>query len=72
MIKRGGGVRELRLRDIGAHSLGEKHSYSLDIFIDVCDSMGANITNTICERAKQIVSSLGFNTGIAVLSNYCV
>ncbi len=34
--------------------------------------MGANITNTICEKAKEIVNSLGVKTGISILSNYCV
>ena len=33
--------------------------------------MGANITNTICERAKDLVSKMGIKTGIAILSNYC-
>jgi hydroxymethylglutaryl-CoA reductase len=34
--------------------------------------MGANITNTISEKAKEIVNSLGIRTGISILSNYCV
>ncbi len=33
--------------------------------------MGANVTNTISEKAKEIVSKMGIKTGIAVLSNYC-
>jgi len=50
---------------------GEK-SCSLDITIDVCDAMGANITNTIAEKAKEIVARMGIKTGISVLSNYCI
>ena len=34
--------------------------------------MGANITNTLCEKAKDYVSKMGIKTGIAILSNYCV
>lgn len=32
--------------------------------------MGANITNTICEKTKEIISKMGVKTGIAILSNY--
>jgi len=34
--------------------------------------MGANITNTVAEKAKEIVARMGINTGISVLSNYCI
>lgn len=34
--------------------------------------MGANITNTISEKAKEIINGLGIKTGISILSNYCV
>lgn len=34
--------------------------------------MGANITNTLCERTKDYISKMGIKTGIAILSNYCV
>lgn len=33
--------------------------------------MGANIVNTLCEKLKNELVSMGFVTGIAVLSNYC-
>lgn len=39
--------------------------------MNVCDAMGANIVNTLCERAKIEIMKLGINTGIAILSNYC-
>jgi hydroxymethylglutaryl-CoA reductase len=44
----------------------------LDVIINVCDAMGANITNTIAEKAKEIVSFMGIKTGISILSNYCI
>jgi hydroxymethylglutaryl-CoA reductase len=47
-------------------------NYSLDILLDVCDAMGANLTNTIAEKAKEIVSKMGIKTGISILSNYCL
>ena len=46
--------------------------FSVDIFIDVCEAMGANITNTICEKTKKYISSMGIQTGIAILTNYCI
>jgi degradative hydroxymethylglutaryl-CoA reductase len=34
--------------------------------------MGANLTNTLAEKGKEIVSKMGIKTGISVLSNYCL
>ena len=34
--------------------------------------MGANIINTLSEKAKEIVSHMGIQTGISILSNYCL
>ena len=34
--------------------------------------MGANIVNTLSEKAKEIVSNMGIKTGISILSNYCL
>lgn len=45
----------------------------VDIFINVCDSMGANITNTICEHIAPYIQELsGARVGIKILSNLCV
>jgi len=71
MVARGGGVKRIHLRQLKSDEKLKTH-YSLDIIIDVCDAMGANITNTISEKAKEIVNSLGIKTGISILSNYCV
>ena len=49
MVKRGGGVMDLRVREL---SPPYSTKYSVDVFINVCEAMGANITNTICERTK--------------------
>ena len=68
-MKRGGGVLDLRIRELG--EIFSKQ-YCIDIVINVCEAMGANITNMICERAKEFISSMGIRTGIAILSNYCI
>ena len=46
--------------------------YSMDVLIDVREAMGANITNTVAEKAKDIIAKMGVKTGISVLSNYCL
>lgn len=71
MLQRKGGVKEIRFRNIDSVEIGSK-DYSLDILIDVKEAMGANLINTIAERAKEIVSRMGIRTGISILSNYCV
>ena len=49
MVERGGGVVDLRVRELKG-PFSKQHS--VDIFINVCEAMGANITNTLCEKAK--------------------
>jgi hydroxymethylglutaryl-CoA reductase len=71
MLQRKGGVKEIRLRNIDSLEIGCK-DYSLDILIDVKEAMGANLINTVAERAKEILSGMGIRTGISILSNYCV
>jgi hydroxymethylglutaryl-CoA reductase len=34
--------------------------------------MGANITNTLCEKVKDYICKMGIKTGIAILTNYCI
>lgn len=70
MVARGGGVKSISLREL-SKNLNGKSNYSMDIVIDVCDAMGANIVNTLAEKAKDIVARMGVRTGISVLSNYC-
>jgi degradative hydroxymethylglutaryl-CoA reductase len=72
MVKRGGGVKDIRVREIENKAGEGDRNYSLDVLIDVCEAMGANLTNTLAEKAKEIVSKMGIKTGISVLSNYCL
>lgn len=72
MMKRGGGVKDIRLREISECSNANYKNYSMDVVINVCDAMGANITNTIAEKAKEIITFMGIKTGISILTNYCI
>lgn len=68
MVKRGGGVSDIRVRQL--NDIASKE-YVLDVIVNVCDAMGANIINTLCERLKIEIMKMGLETGIAILSNYC-
>lgn len=68
MVKRGGGVSDIRVRQLNGVNSKE---YVIDLVVNVCDAMGANIVNTLCERLKTEIMKMGFQTGIAILSNYC-
>ena len=43
MVKRGGGVEDIRVRVLGEGMI------VVELLINVCDSMGANVVNTIAE-----------------------
>lgn len=60
MIKRGGGTVAVRSRILSFHNkdlpLAEQvlatknpHTLVVEVLINVCDSMGANLVNTVCE-----------------------
>lgn len=51
MAKRNGGVKDIRLRNLDNKVIGN-NDYSFDILIDVKEAMGANIINTLAEKAK--------------------
>jgi hydroxymethylglutaryl-CoA reductase len=44
MVERGGGIEDIRFRILSTNSI------SIDIFVNVCDSMGANLVNTVSEQ----------------------
>ena len=46
MVKRGGGVEDIRVRNLGDHMI------VVELLINVCDSMGANVVNTIAEQTS--------------------
>lgn len=76
MKKRGGGVKQIKVRRL----VDEKNvvddldeMVSIDVLIDVCESMGANIINTVLEQLSPFVQILtGGRIGLRILSNLCV
>lgn len=65
LVKRGGGARWLRVRQLAADLL------SVDIAVDVQAAMGANMLNTMLEAVKQaLTTELHCDAVMAILSNY--
>lgn len=67
MVKRGGGVEDVRVRRLGEGML------VVELLVNVCDSMGANVVNTIAEQASPYVARVLGQGRVAVriLSNLC-
>jgi hydroxymethylglutaryl-CoA reductase len=64
LMSRGGGPRELEVRDLGNGCL------VLHVYVDCCDAMGANLVNTIAEAVGPVAASLvGGELGLRILSN---
>jgi hydroxymethylglutaryl-CoA reductase len=67
MVKRGGGVEDVKCRNLG------KGQCSVDILINVCDSMGANLVNTVLEHVAPLIAEItGTRIGIKILTNLCL
>lgn len=67
MVKRGGGVRDFKLREF-SHEQGSMAI--LHIYVNTCSSMGANIINQICEYLKlPLEESSGEHISMCILSN---
>ena len=64
MVRRGGGVQTVRARVL------DPSMAVVELVVNVCESMGANIVNTVCEHvAPKIAELLGGEQGICILSN---
>ena len=50
MVQRGGGVIDLRFR-----TLGDEEMLVVELLVNVCDSMGANVINSIAEHAAPFI-----------------
>jgi len=77
MVQRGGGVRDVKIRILKENlsKTDEKDGMiAVDLTVNVCESMGANILNTISENTSHYVQSLIPNGKILlkILSNLCV
>ncbi|WKC58223.1 hydroxymethylglutaryl-CoA reductase, degradative [Borrelia sp. P9F1] len=65
MKERGGGLKRLSTRFIGEIGIQK-----LNIYIDVCDSMGANLLNSVAERvAYHLTLEFGYECVLKILSN---
>lgn len=49
MVKRGGGVEDVKSRSLGDNQM------SIDVYINVCQSMGANLVNTVVESIAPFI-----------------
>lgn len=70
MKSRGGGVTKINV-DL---PIDVKGAYFLivNIFVNVCDSMGANLVNTVCEKlAPELEKLTEGRAGLKILTNLC-
>lgn len=64
LVRRGGGPRELEVRQIGPHHL------VVHLLIDCCDAMGANLVNTAVEAVGPLIAQVAqADLGLRILSN---
>jgi len=69
LVKRGGGVRELHLRDVPRPD-GTGTMVVVHVLCDPCDAMGANLINQVCEGLKPRIEEIGGEAvGLCILSN---
>jgi degradative hydroxymethylglutaryl-CoA reductase len=67
MVKRGGGVERVEARALQGRQM------SIDVYVNVCQSMGANLVNTVVEYIAPYISKItGHKTGLRILTNYCL
>lgn len=66
VVQRGGGAREILVRDLGEGYL------VVHVLVDCCDAMGANLLNTVAEALGPRIAELASGKlGLQILSNYC-
>ena len=75
MVKRGGGVLDVTAERREPRTPGRAPTIVLFIRVNVCNSMGANIINTICEGVSPYLTTLlsqySPRVGLRILSNLC-
>ena len=68
LVRRGGGVKNIQVRSVPRPEGGAMGI--IHIYMDPCDSMGANIINQVCEFLKDPIERLtGENVTMCILSN---
>lgn len=71
MVERGGGTREVIIRDLGQEGTRYGRMLVVQLVIDTVDAMGANLINTIAERLAPLVERIsGGRVRLRILSNY--
>jgi hydroxymethylglutaryl-CoA reductase len=67
MLKRGGGVEDLKIRRLDSEMI------VVELLVNVCESMGANIINTIAEGTAPYILDVIQQGRVAlrILSNLC-
>lgn len=68
MVERGGGVEDVRFRKLAEDSI------VVELLVNVQDSMGANIVNTIAEFTAPFITNdilVQGRVGLRILSNLC-
>ncbi|HTL11848.1 MAG TPA: hydroxymethylglutaryl-CoA reductase, degradative, partial [Bdellovibrionota bacterium] len=70
LVARGGGVRDLSVRDLDRPEGGDTRMLVLHVHCDPVDAMGANLINQVCEALKPRIEELtGEKVGLCILSN---
>ena len=68
LVARGGGVRDLDVRELELDDGGR--SLVVHLLVDSCDAMGANLVNSICEAvAPELATLSGGVVSMSILSN---
>jgi hydroxymethylglutaryl-CoA reductase len=70
MVRRGGGVRGIELRELTPAAGGAGAMCAVHLIVDTRDAMGANLLNTLAEAmAAPLQSVCGGRIGLRILSN---
>ncbi|KRN75904.1 hydroxymethylglutaryl-CoA reductase, degradative [Weissella minor] len=64
MAQRGGGAKEV------VTELLDEQTVAVDILVDPCDAMGANVVNTMAEAVSASFREQGYDVLMGILSNY--
>ncbi|MFQ5452216.1 MAG: hydroxymethylglutaryl-CoA reductase, degradative [Candidatus Paceibacterota bacterium] len=73
MCERGGGVTDIRVRPVNSTHPDDLDGQgtSVDVFVDTCDAMGANIITQICESLREPIEQLTRESVLmCIVSNY--
>lgn len=73
LVRRGGGPRELRVtqRGRGSDCRSEPSMLIVEMLVDTCDAMGANLINTMMEHLAPVLEALSGGQAVCrIVSNY--